>query len=211
MTREARRERAFRRWFGASRAVELISGSTSRDAVFGPQVMYHTTRNGAFNRFEVGRPTINTTTFADVEARRHAIFVTPSVADSNAYGVIEDQFVTGATTMPLFIRAENPLDLTDGPSEADTERLIAAGFSERFVYNHLHRWDVFDDDAGAENVRMLRAAGFDAVVFWDENPLTGGAFESWALFGPDQVVSAFAFPEARRTRAAEPDVAGPSP
>jgi hypothetical protein len=200
MTQETLRERAFRRWFGASRAVELACGSTSRDAVFAPQVMYHTTRSGAFERFEIGRPTINTTTFADVETRRHAIFVTPSITDSNAYGVVDGTFVEGAATMPLYIKAENPLDLTDGPSEADTERLVVAGFSERFVYNHLHRWDVFDDAAGAENVRMIQLAGFDAVVYWDENPLTGDAFEAWALFQPEQLVSALQFPEARSLR-----------
>jgi len=188
---------AFRHWFGASRALTMVKGTSLHECMVSPRVMYHTSREGGFSRFEIGRPTINSTTFSDVQTRRHALFVTPSVDDSNAYGKQDGAFVTGATTIPVYVRSERPLDLTEGVSEEDERWLVAAGFSERFIHNYLHRWDVLDDDEGKLVVNMLRMAGYDAVIFNDENPITGRSFEAWALFSPDQVVMAIDYPQAR--------------
>ena len=122
----------FRKWFGDSKAVEMVAGSGSRDARFAPQRMYHTTRN-SFDEFEVGRPATNSTTFGDVETTRNAIFVTPDAGASAAYGTQGGTPVEGANTMPLYVKAENPLDLTAGLSEQDETRLLAAGLDSPAV------------------------------------------------------------------------------
>ena len=181
---------AFKAWFGDSKAVEMVGGSSSKDAQFAPMRLFHTTRNGGFTEFEANRPTINTTTFADVETTRAAIFFTPSVEDSNAYTKQEGVQQEGATTMPVYLRAERPLDLVDGLSERDEQKLVDAGFSPRFLANAFGDWSMFDGPEGVELVNMIRAAGFDSVVFNDQNPETGDSFESWAVFEPTQIKSA---------------------
>jgi|GEM_PF-2016474 len=181
----------FKNWFGDSQARELMESSKQKFADMPPLRMYHTTRNADFDVFEANRPTINSTTFGDVETSRAAMFFTPSVEDSNAYGKLSDgRVVKGAATVPVYLRAQNPLYLTDGIEEVDAQRLIEAGMSSRFVYNALGNWAMFDDEGGKELVETLKAAGYDSVVFNDENPITGEAFEAWAVFDPTQIKSA---------------------
>lgn len=180
----------FKAWFGDSKAVEMVAGSGSRDARFAPQRMYHTTRN-SFDGFEVGRPATNSTTFGDVETTRNAIFVTPDAGASAAYGTQGGTPVEGANTMPLYVKAENPLDLTAGLSEQDETRLLAAGLDSRFIHNRLGHWGVLDGEEGKALVDTLKAAGYDSIVFNDENPDTGDSFESWAVFDPTQIKSVF--------------------
>lgn len=191
---------AFRRWFTGSYAAVLAEGSNSRDALFRPQRMYHTTRNGGFDRFEIGRTTSNSGTFGSYEVVRHAIFVTPSVADSNAYGKVEGAYCEGAATMPVYVRARAPLDMTEGASEEDFERLSAAGMSDRFIINHLDDWSCLDGEEGAQVVSTLKGAGYDSLIFLEENPDTGGVFETWALFSPSQLAPALLYPDAERMR-----------
>jgi hypothetical protein len=181
----------FKNWFGDSQAREPMVSSKQKLADMPPLRMYHTTRNADFDVFEANRPTINSTTFGDVETSRAAMFFTPSVEDSNAYGKLSDgRAVKGAATVPVYLRAQDPLYLTDGIEEVDAQRLIEAGMSSRFVYNALGNWAMFDDEGGKELVETLKAAGYDSVVFNDENPITGEAFEAWAVFDPAQIKSA---------------------
>ena len=180
----------FRAWFGDSKAVEQTGGTSSRDAKFSPQRMYHTTRK-SFDKFEVGRPATNSTTFGDVETTRNAIFVTPDAGASAAYGTQGGAAAEGANTMPLYVKAENPLDLTSGLTEQDEARLLAAGLDSRFIHNRLGHWEVLDGEEGKALVETLKTAGYDSVIFNDENPDTGDAFESWAVFDPTQIKSVF--------------------
>lgn len=186
----------FKRWFGNSAAVVAVNAETGRPVVSSkepkrvvPQLMYHTTRND-FSAFEIGRSTRNSGTFGDWDTKRHAIFVTPEIEASQAYGTAGGRFASGANVMPLYIKAENPLDLTDGISEDDAAKLEASGMSPRFIYNGLGNWAMFDDEEGQAVVDSIKAAGFDSVVFNDENPDTGESFEAWALFDPTQIKSA---------------------
>ncbi len=182
----------FRNWFGDSKAVEMVGGTGSKDAVFAPMRLFHTTRNGDFTAFEAGRTTVNSTTFGDVETTRAAIFFTPSVEDSNAYGKLSDgRVVKGAATIPVYLKTENPLDLTEGIKEGVAEALAATGFvSERFVYNSMPHWEMFDGENGKAVVDAARAAGYDSIIFNDVNPITGDTFEAWAVFDPTQIKSA---------------------
>lgn len=188
--------RNFWRWFGDSEAVVAVNAETGAPVVssrepkrFVPRVMYHTTRND-FSVFEIGRTTRNSGTFGDWETQRHAIFVTPEVEASQAYGTQGGRFATGANVMPLYVKAERPLNLVNGVSAEDAAKLEEAGMSPRFIYNGLGYWAMFDDEDGAETVALIKKAGYDSVIFNDENPDTGEPFEAWALFAPEQIKSA---------------------
>jgi len=183
---------AFKEWFGDSKVVDRVNTETGLPVTSSrepfklvPTRMFHTTRNADFTAFEAGRPTANSTTFGDVTTTRAAIFFTESVEDSNAYAEAE-----GSATIPVYLKAENPLDLTGGVSETAAEKLVAAGLSERFVYNRMGSWDMFDGEDGAAVVAAAKAAGYDAIVFNDQNPVTGDSFEAWAVFEPTQIKSA---------------------
>jgi hypothetical protein len=66
-----------------------------------------------------------------------------------------------------------------------------AGMSPRFIYNGgLGNWGMFDDEGGADVVETIKKAGYDSVIFNDENPDTGESFEVWAVFEPTQIKSA---------------------
>jgi hypothetical protein len=183
---------AFKAWFADSKVVDRVNTETGLPVTSSrepfklvPTRMFHTTRNADFDSFEAGRPTVNSTTFGDVTTTRAAIFFTESVEDSNAYAEAE-----GSATIPVYLKAENPLDLTGGVSETAAEKLVAAGLSERFVYSRMGSWDMFDGEDGAAVVAAAKAAGYDAIVFNDQNPVTGDSFEAWAVFEPTQIKSA---------------------
>ena len=165
-------------WFGDSEEV---------DASGRPTVHYHTTRN-SFDVFEPNRVTKNSGTFGDWETSRAAMFFTESLEDSQAYGTIDGRFVAGANVVPVYIRAENVLDLTSGLGEADERTVAGAGLSPRFLNNA--DWSMFDDEAGRELVAGVRAAGYDGVRFLDQNPDTGETFVALAVFEPTQIKSA---------------------
>jgi hypothetical protein len=118
------------------------------------------------------------------------VFVTPDISASQAYGTQGGDFVEGANVMPLYVKIEKPLDLTSGVSEQDAQQLIDAGMSERFVYNTLGNWAMFDGAEGRDTVKIIERAGYDSVIFSDENPDTGESFVSYAVFNPNQIKSA---------------------
>ncbi|MFN9110287.1 MAG: hypothetical protein ACK5XN_09485 [Bacteroidota bacterium] len=188
----------FLQWFEGSQAIELFNTETgmpvesTRDpSAVRPLTMYHTTSKD-FTKFGVAIKSVNSTTFGDVDVSRAAIFVTPSIEDSQAYGKQGGEFVQGASVMPLYISAKNPLDLVDGLSEDDEQKLERSGMTSRYISQRLGKWDMFDDEEGQEVVEIIKKAGYDAVRFNDENPDTGDSFESWAVFSPKQIKSAIA-------------------
>lgn len=171
----------FWKWFGDSETV---------DDKGRPEVYYHTTRND-FNKFEANRVTRNSGTFGEWETSRAAMFFTTSVKDSEAYGTHDNKFVGGANVMPVYLRAENVLDLTSGylPSyDRDAARIEEAGLSPR--YFERFDWSAFDDEGGREMVAGLKRAGYDAVKFWDQNPDTEKSFTALAVFDSEQIKSA---------------------
>lgn len=187
---------AFKRWSGDSVAVTEVNTETGQPVVSSrepkrivPTVMYHTTRN-SFDTFEIGRPTVNSGTFGDVETTRAAIFVTPELDASQAYGTAGGGFAAGANVMPLYVKAENPLDLTSGITFEIEDQLVSAGLSPSWVAHRLGNWDNFDDEDGKTFVAAVKSLGYDSVIFNDQNPDTGDSFEAWALFSPEQIKSA---------------------
>lgn len=185
----------FKRWFGDSKAVERVNADTGKPVESSkepfrlvPKVMYHTTRND-FNVFEIGRTTKNSGTFGDWETQRHAVFVTPEIEASQAYGKQSGKFAAGANVMPLYVKAENPLDLTGGFISQDVaDQFEGAGLNPRWLYRF--DWSKFDDEDGRQFIEAANRLGYDSVIFNDENPDTGDSFEAWALFSPEQIKSA---------------------
>lgn len=185
----------FKAWFGNSQAAVLVNPSTGlpvesskEPAVSVPQVMYHTTKNN-FTEFEIGRLTKNSGTFGDWETQRYAVFVTPELQASEAYGKSAGGFLAGANVMPLYVKAEKPLDFTSGMVTSDVERQFEeAGFNPRWLYRF--DWSRFDDEEGKDFVETAKSLGYDSVIFNDENPDTGESFEAWAVFEPTQLKSA---------------------
>ena len=184
----------FWKWFGNSETV---------DDKGRPEVYYHTTRND-FNKFEANRVTKNSGTFGEWETSRAAMFFTDSVKDSEAYGTQDGKFREGTRVMPVYLRAENVLDLTPGylPEYGrDAARIEEAGLSKR--YFDRFDWSKFDDAEGREMVDGLRKAGYDAVRFWDQNPDTEGSFKALAVFDPEQIKSAIGNRETFDSRDAD--------
>lgn len=187
--------RNFWRWFGDSKAVDAVNAETGQPVVstkepkkIVPQMMYHTTRND-FSTFEIGRMTKNSSTFGDWETSRAAVFVTPELEASQAYGKSGGEFVQGANVMPLYVRAENPLDLTSNYLPQDVrDRLADAGAPARLLRDFS--WATFDDADGKAFVDAAKALGYDSAIFNDDNPDTGESFEALALFSPNQIKSA---------------------
>lgn len=185
----------FKRWFGDSKAVVAVNADTGQPLVsskepkkFVPQVMYHTTRND-FSEFEIGRLTKNSGTFGDWETSRAAVFVTPELGASEAYGKSGGQFAAGANVMPLYVKAENPLDLSGGfIPQRIADRFDEIGFNSRWLYQF--DWSKFDGEEGKDFVEAAKKLGYDSVIFNDENPDTGESFEAYALFSPTQLKSA---------------------
>lgn len=186
---------AFKRWFGDSKAVTALNADTGRPvessrepSVVGPEVFYHTTTSD-FDTFEVGRLTFNSGTFGAWETTRAAIFVTNDLEASEAYGKRAGAFETGARVMPVYVRAESPLDLSGGVTpEKVLDQFESVGINPRWLYRF--DWSKFDDEDGAAFVAAAKKLGYDSVIFNDENPDTGASFEAWAIFEPNQIKSA---------------------
>lgn len=167
----------FWRWFGDSEMVDTKGR---------PLIFYHAT-HASFAAFDLGRPTVNSTTFGDEETIRAGIFVTRSKADAEAYLRGSDE---GGRLIPVYISADNVLDIAKGVNEIQAARLAKVGMSERFIYNHLNSWSAFDGEGGKSTVGLIRRAGYDAVAIRDENPVTLDGFESVVVFSPTQIKSA---------------------
>jgi len=186
---------AFKRWFGDSKAKVAVNAVTGQPVVstkepkrLVPQMMYHTTRND-FSVFETGRMTTNSGTFGDWETSRAAVFVTPELEASQAYGKFGGKFAQGANVMPVYIRAENPLDLTGNYLPQDVrDQLADSGAPTRLLRDFS--WATFDDADGKAFVDAAKALGYDSAIFNDDNPETGDSFEAWALFSTNQIKSA---------------------
>lgn len=187
---------AFKRWFGDSVAVVTVDPETGdpvtssrQRGVTVPEVMYHST-DADFDQFEVGRETVNGGTFGNWTTRRAAIFVTPENDAAEAYSKADGKFKSGANVMPVYVKAERPLDLSGGLIQnKDANQIEAAGGNPRAFYRF--DWSMFDEESGGfDTVEMLKSAGYDSVIFWDENPDTGASFKAYALFAPEQLKSA---------------------
>jgi len=177
---------AFKAWFGDSKVTEMVSGSSSRDAVFAPQVVYHAT-TASFEEFEAGRETVNSTFFGDVKTERHAVFFTPTPERAAEYVTFDGETDPGARTIPAYLSVQNPLDFTEQVSDDVLGQFEAEGINPRWLTKF--EWGHLDGDDGRELVAVARKLGYDGIVFLEEGPDSGKDFETWAVFDPAQIKS----------------------
>lgn len=161
----------FQRWFGDSQIVDEDGH---------PLVLFHSTSDD-FDEFEIGRPTANSIGFARIEVNRAAIFASPDARFSQNYLRGRE----GDNVMPIYMRMSDPLDLRDGLTEEDYERLGPSGLRRR-VLNTEPTWLLFDDQ---DLVDELKALGYDGAIFYEDD-WVGGAAQTYAVFGTDQIKSA---------------------
>lgn len=192
----------FKAWFGdwqdplvgsskRSRDLQPVSQAINEDGE--PKIYYHGTR-GDFSKFETQRMSKNSDPFlGSWDVRRHGIFFAETPGHSEAFTTNNggSGVQNGANVMPVYLRILAPLDLTDGVPEGVAEELAATGeVTERWAYNQLGDWSNFDDETGEAFVRALRAAGYDSVIFNDQNPDTGETVVSTVVLDPEQIKSA---------------------
>ncbi len=180
---------AFKRWFGESVARKEMTSSKERFADMPPLVLYHAT-NQDFTEFQVGRPTVNSTTFGDITTERHGIFATNDVAFAEGYSA-----GNGQSVMPVYVSIQNPLYLDEGISGEDLTALIEASegaIARRDFYgvNADGLWQMFDGAFGAACVAAAKSAGFDGAYMIESRPDTGESAGVWVAFAPEQVKSA---------------------
>jgi len=175
----------FKRWFGGSKAVDNHGN---------PLVMYHGTTSHP-RRFSKSRIGHSSNILGSWKIRRHGIFVSENPEIAREFS---DTGPNGSI-MPLFIKAEDPIDLRHGLSEgtfntmediANDMGLNGSQFA-RFINNKSGRnaWTLFDEDDHNDPsifIEVLRKMDYDSAII-DERYGDGA---TWVLFDPLQVKSA---------------------
>jgi hypothetical protein len=176
----------FKRWFGGSKAIDKHGN---------PRIMYHGTTSHP-RRFSKSRIGHSSNIFGSWKIKRHGIFVSenPEIAREFA-----DTGPNGSI-MPLFIKAEAPIDLRHGLSEGtfNTMEDIASNMGlngsrfATFVNNKAgtsNAWTLFDEDDHNDPgsfIEVLLKMDYDSAII-DERYGDGA---TWILFDPSQVKSA---------------------
>lgn len=163
------REENFRNWFGNSKAI---------DGEGKPWVHYHVTSRH-FSEFIPGG--------YDPSLSGPAIWLTPhkhsQPAAHNVMG--RGTFREGANVMPLYVKIENPLYVTDSDREEKAELVKKFGSKSYSWPMTLH----------PEDVKKMKDAGYDGIFHINDqsgvkfNPETGEGLET-IVFDPGQLKSA---------------------
>lgn len=183
----------FKGWFGQSRLVNP-DGS--------PMLVYHGTKRD-FTRFSRSRPGVGSTMFGTYEVERHGIFVTPSAELANDFALQgERNKQTGANVMPLYASIQNPLDMTQGYTDAVFNAIEKWGNDKdlngyriaRNLGDNWGDWMLFDEDSGQDPaflISMLKDLGYDGVKFYEPKVAGEGASgDTFVAFDPEQIKSA---------------------
>lgn len=172
----------FWKWFGHSNA---------KDAKGRPLVFFHGT-NSDFQEFKTGIKTYNSYgLLGPVETTRHGIFVTPDLDFAHSYTRTDDvRKLPGANIISVYVRAEDPFDLTRGLTEQQEQELSAKGFNTRAFTTIMNDWELFDDDFGKDFVSTLKSIGYDSAIIHEDND-EGKQVEVWVLFDGNQLKAVY--------------------
>ncbi len=179
---------AFWRWFGASAAREPMLSSKERWSDKKPLVLYHGTKHTFTSFRPTGTGTVSHA-FGSYTTERHGMFFAESAEFAATFSE-QGGDAHGGRVIPVYLRVENPLDLTTGISEEDEEALRREGVSIRWLNNLHEYWEAFDGDNGARFVAALKNIGFDGVMLTEENTSSGERENVWVVFSPTQIKSA---------------------
>ena len=112
-------------------------------------------------------------------------------------GTGDSEAEIGQRVIPAYISLTNPLDFTKGITNEQEEALVSAGMNKQFAYELAtakadEAWEYFDEDRGGEeNVKIMKAAGFDGAILTESFPGVRNT-KSYAVFTPTQIKSAIA-------------------
>ena len=187
----------FKAWFGewdhpkrhTSRAIGPSSYAVDNDG--NPLVLYHAT-NSDFNAFAVGRSTINSTTFGDIETSRQAIFASPDAKFAEGY--LKDG--AGQNVMPVYMSIQSPMDMREGLDGQHIRDIVenADGkiVDRDFYYlNSDETWSLFDGEFGKNFVEAATKAGYDGAIITESSPEDGNSRDVYVAFRPTQIKSVF--------------------
>lgn len=126
--------------------------------------VYHGT-NDKFEKFQLHRKSINTTTFGDVETTRAGIFFTDNIKFAKTFG----KHITKA-----MLNIKNPVTMNQSLIHGFTETIDP--FDERDLwlqarYTKEH-WGFFEGELGIRFVEYLKFLGYDAVWFKEETTIS---------------------------------------
>ena len=190
---------AFKKWFGDWQDPKAFSSRYPKDKTpvsqavsekGEPLVLYHAT-NGDFDTFEPGRPTINSTTFGDVETERHAIFATEDVSFAEEYL----RSGPGKNVMPIYLDVKSPMDMREGPEGEHIRDIVENSdgkIHNRDFYNLpvTETWALFDGDFGVAFVSAAKKAGYDGAIILENTGNRESSKAVWVAFDPAQIKSA---------------------
>lgn len=174
----------FRAWFGTSKAV---------DAWNRPMVFYHGTASD-FEQFSQNHDSTRT------QGISRGYYFTPDREFADSYTDSRD---TDGSIMPVYLRATNPLRLPTFVSDHDWVKILGPevmqipGIPDRAqTYYWLKDGPAYrgsdEDQVGTEMIALLKAHGYDAVVFPEKYGYgsNGAHGEVWCVFDPAQIKSA---------------------
>lgn len=160
--------------------------------------VYHGTTAENLDKFEVGRESVNSTTFGDMPTTRHAVFVSDNKDFSKQYGdnihelVISNNIGDFDQMKGRFIDSIDPFE--------DRDMWMSARYA-------AEPWMFFDEELGARFKKFAQDEGYDGVRFkeWTDS-IDGGADEvegtTTAVFDPANIRSVHAkFDPAKRDSA----------
>jgi len=171
----------FRAWFKQSKVVDQQGN---------PLVVFHGTPSPLFDKFE-NRKGFTTFMGIPVEVQRHGFYFAENEAFAREF-VNQPRHRGKGGVIPVYLSIQNPLRITyeAGIYWKDVQKLAAQGvdmdWMENYIGNPQNTWEFFDDKEGEWFVQAIKAAGFDGVMF-EENNSSGGSETVWLAFYPNQI------------------------
>lgn len=189
---------AFKAWFGDSKVV---------DASGKPLVVYHGT-NADLTQFEADREGGRSHTFGNYTVTTAGIFFAedPTFASqflkTTDHGGGRTSYNPGGNVMPVYLKIEKPFMLDDDGFYGELTRFQNdPNYRAVFEKHNLDlnsiarmpsrdRWELLDDDAGADLKAALKELGYDGVFLRETDHETSEAQDVWVVFDPTQIKSA---------------------
>lgn len=174
---------AFRAWFKDSKVVDREGN---------PLIVYHGTPNQMFDRFDLSKKGYSSYFGIPVEVQRHGFYFRENEAFAKSF-VGQPRHRGQGGVIAAYLSIQNPLVITyeGGIYRKHVDRLVAQGIDRNWLENHIgnpmQTWEEFDDENGKVFTDAIKAAGFDGVMFEENNPETDATETTWIAFYPNQI------------------------
>lgn len=176
----------FNAWFAGSKAV---------DSNGKPLVLFHGTKSPP-SRFAPSRPGVGSTLFGPYTVERYGIFLAEDPELAEEFATQGDEW-RGASIMPLYLKAQSPIDLRHELRTVDFNAIEEAyDFHIAFFINKFlpnNGWKLFDKDNGVDPaliIRVFKDIGYDSAILSEDSSGDVSNTTTWVAFDPTQVKSA---------------------